>query len=58
MRIFKIICVAAAALALLSACRDGKTDERIFTIQNENGMKATFCTTGGRFIIFGLMLII
>ena len=50
MRIFKIICVAAAALALLSACRDGKTDERIFTIQNENGMKATFCTTGGRLL--------
>ncbi len=50
MRIIKIICVAAAALALLSACRGGKTDERIFTIQNENGMKATFCTTGGRLL--------
>lgn len=50
MRIFKIFCVAAALLALLSACGSRKTDERVFTIQNENGMKATFCTTGGRLL--------
>ena len=43
----KKICLAIATLALLSAC--GRTSaEKIFTIQNENGMKATFCTTGGR----------
>ncbi len=49
MRIFKIICAAALLTIVAAGCR--KADQaRCFTIRNENGMTAEFCTTGGRLI--------
>ena len=47
MRIIKIICAVAMLAFLLPGCRkpDG---EKCFTIRNENGMTAVFCSTGGR----------
>ena len=47
MRIFKIFCAAALLAVLLSGCRKTAV-ENCFTIRNENGMTATFCSTGAR----------
>ena len=49
MRIFKIFCAAALLALLLTGCKK-PVEEKCFTIHNENGMTATFCTTGGRLI--------
>ena len=49
MRIFKIFCAAALLALLLAGCKK-PVEEKCFTIHNENGMTATFCTTGGRLI--------
>ena len=49
MRIFKIFCAAALLALLLAGCKK-PVEEKCFTIRNENGMTATFCTTGGRLI--------
>ena len=49
MRIFKIFCAAALLALLLTGCKK-PVEEKCFTIRNENGMTATFCTTGGRLI--------
>ena len=48
MRIFKIFCAAVLLGLLLPGCRKPAEDEKCFTIRNEQGMTATFCTTGGR----------
>ena len=51
MRIYQIICVATILSALFSACsgKPGKPDEAaVYTIRNENGMTATFCSLGAR----------
>ena len=47
MRIGKIFCAAAVFALLLPGCRKA-AEENVFTIRNENGMTATFCTAGGR----------
>lgn len=47
MRIFKIFCATALLALLLAGCKK-PVEEKCFTIRNENGMTATFCTTGGR----------
>ena len=49
MRIFKIFCAASLLALLLTGCKK-PVEEKCFTIRNENGMTATFCTTGGRLI--------
>lgn len=49
MRINKIICMAALVPLLLSGCRK-PLEEKTFTIRNDNGMSATFCTAGGRLL--------
>ena len=48
MRIFKIFCAAVLLGLLLPGCRKPAEEEKCFTIRNEQGMTATFCTTGGR----------
>ena len=49
MRFVKIICLSIVLTVLLAAC--GKQqEETTFTIRNENGMTATFCTTGARLL--------
>jgi len=51
MRIFKIFCAAFLSLALLWGCSGKKVEEpTVVVIQNENGMKATFCSKGGRLL--------
>ncbi len=46
---FKIICAVFVSLLMLAGC--GKPAEPdTFTIRNDNGMTATFCTTGGRLL--------
>ena len=50
MRIIKIFCVAFLALMLLGGCSGKASEVAVVTIQNENGMKATFCSTGGRLL--------
>ena len=47
MRIIKIFCVLAVLAALLAGCRK-PAEETCFTIRNENGMEATFCSYGAR----------
>ena len=47
MKIIKIICAACVLSALLAGCRKA-AEEPTFTIRNENGMTAVFCSTGGR----------
>ncbi|MBR5101285.1 MAG: galactose mutarotase [Bacteroidales bacterium] len=49
MRIIKIICICSILATMLSGCRKS-ADQQYFTICNENGMTATFCTTGGRLL--------
>ena len=49
MRIIKIFYAVLALSLLLPACRKA-APEQVFTIRNENGMTATFCTTGGRLL--------
>ena len=49
MRIIKIICICSILATMLSCCRKS-ADQQYFTICNENGMTATFCTTGGRLL--------
>ena len=48
MRIIKIFCAAFLALTLLWGCSGKDAEATVVTIQNENGMKASFCSTGGR----------
>lgn len=50
MRIFKIFCAAIALAWLAAGCAGHPEDGLIYTISNENGMKAVFCTTGGRLL--------
>ena len=50
MRIIKIFCAAFLALMLLGGCSGKASEAAVVTIQNENGMKATFCSTGGRLL--------
>ena len=49
MKIFKIFCAVLALSVLLPGCRR-EAAPSVFTIRNENGMTATFCTTGGRLL--------
>lgn len=49
MRIIKIICVTALAALLLAGCRKEEGGS-CFTIRNENGMTATFCSYGARLL--------
>ena len=49
MRIIKIICVTALAALLLAGCRK-EEGGNCFTIRNENGMTATFCSYGARLL--------
>lgn len=49
MRIFKIFCAVSLLVLMLSACgRDA--GEQVYTIRNENGMTAAFCSFGGRLL--------
>ena len=47
MKIIKILCAVALLAVLLPGCRK-PAEETCFTIRNENGMTAVFCSTGGR----------
>ena len=49
MRIFKIFCGALLVTLLLAGCRK-EAEQACFTIRNENGMTATFCSYGARLI--------
>ena len=49
MRIIKIFCAVLALSVLLPGCRKEEAAS-VFTIRNENGMTAVFCTTGGRLL--------
>ena len=49
MRIIKIFCVAILFTVLLASCRK-QLEDSTFTIQNENGMTATFTSYGARLL--------
>ena len=49
MRIIKIICLSLLFALLLPGCRK-EEGQSCFTIRNENGMTATFCSTGARLL--------
>ena len=50
MRIFKIFCAAVVLAGLVAGCKGAPSEGLTYTISNENGMKAVFCTTGGRLL--------
>ena len=49
MKIFKIFCAAVLLTGLLAGCRK-PAEDLTFTIRNENGMSATFCSQGARML--------
>ena len=50
MKIFKIICIAALLPLVALSCGRKAEAPVTYTIENENGMKAVFCSTGARLL--------